>query len=208
MVTERYRDFVGVAMGFVTIPMAILSVASLAGGAWLLAIGAWRLVLLSVAPFGLCVLMSPLLEQLIVYIDHAAAVALGRHDRGQARLIAIVSGALPVLVILAWEYGCFRAIMSTSFGVPVTASWLWSYGVATGPWTLLAARVSRFRRTLCGIRAYAGHLAYWLLSFEVLIVGASPVVGAASMLLPAILPFTVGLLLALADRDALTNVRV
>ena len=195
-------------MGLVTIPMALLSIASLIGGAWLLAIGAWQLVLLGLAAFGLCTLLAPALERLVISIDDAAADALAKRGRRSANLIAAISGGLPMAVILTWEYACFHLLVSGPSEAPVVARWLWSYGVATGPWTLFAMRVSRFRRTLCGIRAYAGHLAYWLLSILILAAGAAPLPAAVSMILPAILPFMVGLLLAIADRDALRNVRV
>jgi hypothetical protein len=195
-------------MGLVTIPMAILSIASLAGGLWLLAMGMWPPVLWGVVAFTICALLAPLLEQLVVTIDDAAAQSLARREQYRAKLIAILSGGLPVAIILAWEYACFRVTLSAAHEAPVAVLWVWSYGVATGPWTLLAARVSRFRRTLCGIRAYAGHLAYWLLSFSILAAGTPSAVALATMAIPAILPFVVGMLLALADRDALTNVRV
>ena len=44
--------------------------------------------------------------------------------------------------------------------------------------------------------------------FLVLGIGVSPAAALPVMLLPAILPIAVGMLLAVADRDALTNVRV
>jgi hypothetical protein len=201
-------DLIGTAMGLVTIPMAILSVASVAGGLWLLATGIWAPVLWGLSAAIACALLARALERAVVAIDDAAAQSLARQAPGRARLIAILSGGLPVAIIFYWEYACFFSMLSASDKAPVWALWLWSYSIATGPWTLLAVRISRFRRTLCGIRAYAGHLAYWLLSFGVLIANAPLALIAASMAIPAILPFTVGTLLALADREALTNVRV
>lgn len=195
-------------MGLVTIPMAIMSVASVLGGLGLLSLGEWQLVLVGALAFGVCLAFAPILEQLVVAIDEMTVRTLERGYQSWARLIAVASGSVPMVAILAWEIACFDRLTASRADLPRIILWLWSYGIATGPWTAFAMRVSRFRRTLCGIRAYAGHLAYWLLSLSVFGLGLSLHIAAPLMILPAILPFAVGMLLALADRDALTNVRV
>jgi hypothetical protein len=202
-------DLIGTAMGIATIPMALLTIVSLFAGIALLSMGFWHPVLWGALAFMLCTALAPALEQIVVQIDDAAARALARQERLTGQVIAILSGGLPVAVLLAWEFAVFHFIMAgASSKVTTLLLWLWSYGVATGPWTLLVLRVSRFRRTLCGVRAYAGHSSYWLLSLLTLETSVSPSTAAASMLFPAILPFVLGFLLALADRDALSNVRV
>jgi hypothetical protein len=113
-----------------------------------------------------------------------------------------------MLVLLGCEILAFQGIMAQHVQAPTSALWLWSYGVATGPWTGFALHAGRDRRTLCSIRAYAGHLGYWLFSFLVLLCNAPVAVAALVMLLPAILPITVGWLLAVANRDSLRNVRI
>ena len=195
-------------MGLVTIPMAVMTVGSAVGAVALLMMGAWQPVLIGMVAFVACLAFAPVLEQLVVMIDTVTVRTLERRGRLPARLIAIASGSIPMIALLAWEIGCFRYLATFRSDLPHGLLWLWSYGVATGPWTVFALRVSRFRRTLCGIRAYAGHLAYWLLSIAVLGIGLGWGMTIAVMALPAILPFIVGMLLALADRDALTNVRV
>jgi hypothetical protein len=195
-------------MGLVTIPMALLSLASLVGGLVLLVSGAWVPVVVGMVAFGVCTLLVPALERLVVAIDDAAIRTLRQRGRGAAMPFAMASGGVPMAVLLCWEFACFAHFSSGYPGDHGIALWMWSYGIATGPWTAFALRVSRFRRTLCGIRAYAGHLAYWLLSILVFGVGLSPAAALPAMLLPAILPTAVGMLLAIADRDALTNVRV
>ena len=201
-------DVVGTAMGLLTIPMALLSVGSVAAGLTLAIRQAWSPVVFGLAVFLLCSILARLVEWLVIRIDDAAALSLGKGRRRHAHLAAIISGALPVAVILAAEVACLRGVIAHAAGAPAFLGWLWGYGAATGPWTLFAERVSRFRRTLVGIRAYAGHVALWLYSLLALWLDASPVAVGAAMLVPAALPFAVGLLLALADRDAITNVRV
>ncbi len=193
-------------MGLVTLPMAFLTLASIVGGVVLIATGNAAVVLWGILAFAVCVCLAPVLERFVVLIDEAAIRGRAASAHSRSRLAAIASGALPMFVILGWELACFRYLRPP--GPPAVWSWLWSYGVATTPWTVFALWVSRFRRTLCSIRAYAGHLAYWLLSALVLFAGM-PLAGAATiMLIPAILPFVVGMLLAVADRDALSNVRI
>lgn len=201
-------DLLGTTMGFVTIPMALLTIGSVAGGIVLLATGHGMLVLWGLAALAVGIAIARPLERIVVTIDEAAVRSKMSRNASFAMPIAILSGALPMIVVLGWEVACFQVFRMKGGDAPEWARWLWSYGAATGPWTIFALRVSRFRRTLCSIRAYAGHLGYWLLSVLVLF-GHLPVAAAAvAMALPAILPLIVGTLLAVADRDALSNVRV
>ena len=200
-------DAVGVVMGLFTIPMALLSIAGVAAGL-VLALGLdWSPLIFGLAAFLACSVLAQVLERLVIAIDEAAAVALGQGRRGRARIIAVVSGALPVAVVFAAEIVCLRGVFLYTASASAIA-WLWGYIVATGPWTLYAGRVSRFRRTLVGIRAYYGHVALWLFSIVALWLDVSPVVVVVVLLAPAFVPFTVGLLLALSDREAIANVRV
>lgn len=200
-------DLVGVVMGLLTIPMALLSIAGVASGLMLALWLDWSPLVFGLIALLLCSVLAQLLERLVIAIDEAAAIALRQGHRGRARVIAVVSGALPVVVIFAAEIACLHGVLLRAASVPAVA-WLWGYVVATGPWTLYAERVSRFRRTLVGIRAYYGHVALWLFSIVALWLDASPVVVAVVLLAPAFVPFTVGLLLALSDREAIANVRV
>ena len=200
-------DAVGIGLGLLTIPMALLSMGGVAAGLLLAVRQDWPALIFGVVAFLLCSAAAPLLERVVIFIDDAAARSAAH--RGRARLFAIVSGALPVAVIFTAQVVSLRGVTaSVPPTTPLVLAWLWGYGVATGPWSLFIERVSRFRRTVVSIRAYAGHVAMWLFTVAAMVVHASPVVVVLAMVIPAILPFTVGLLLALADRDAITNVRV
>ncbi len=195
-------------MGLATIPMALLSVGSVAAGLILVVRQDWAPVALGLVALLLCSVLARPLEALIVMIDDAAAQSLDRGRRRRARAIAVVSGAVPITVILVAEILCLRVVLGADAASPRLLVWLWGYGAATGPWTLFAQRVGRFRRTLVSIRAYAGHVALWMFSLLALWLRAPAGIVLAAMLVPAILPFTIGLLLALSDRDAIANVRV
>lgn len=199
-------DLVGTVMGLATIPMALLSVVSVISGVALLLSGAWMVVVGGIAAFVVGLIVAALLEYLVKGLDAAALAVLERRGRRAGRIVGLLSGILPMLVVLGWEYLCLTRIMATQARPELL--WFWSYGVATGPWTIFAQYVGSDQRTSCGIRAYAGHLAYWLLSALVLICHVPHWLAFAAMLLPAILPITVGTLLATADREALRNVRI
>lgn len=201
-------DVTGTALGLLTIPMALLSIASILAGLILAVRQEWAAVVLGLVALLACSSLARPLEWLAIRIDDAAARAAGHGRRRLARAVAMVSGALPVAVILIAEVVTVRLVLGASVAAPVPLAWLWAYGAATGPWTLFAQRVGRFRRTLVGIRAYAGHVALWVFSFLALVLHAPAAAVAAAMLVPAMLPVTVGLLLALSDRDAIANVRV
>ena len=205
---KQGSDAVGIGLGLLTIPMALLSAGGIVAGVVLAMRHDWSAIVIGTAAFLLCSILARLLEQLVIRIDDVAAGALGRRDRSVARIVAVVSGALPMIVILASELVCLRGVQAYASTGTAFAVWLWGYGVATGPWTLFADRVSRFRRTLVAVRAYAGHIALWLFSVLALVLHVSPGVAVAVMVLPAALPFVIGMLLALADRDAIANVRV
>ena len=200
-------DIIGVAMGVVTIPMALLSVAALLGTAWLAGSGSGLLVAIAIIAFAAGLGLALVFERLAMMLDAQAWTSLKRRGRGIGMLVGIVSASLPMIALLAWQFGCFVGI-ALGGADHALARWLLSYGVATGPWTLLAVRIGGDRRTLCGIRAYAGHLGYWLLSVLCLDLGMSAEIAGWAMPLPAILPLIVGTLLAVADRDSLKNVRI
>lgn len=199
-------DLVGKAMGLATIPMALLTVWGCVAGLILLAGGHPVIVTVGVFLFAICFALAIVVEQIVIRIDDLSARMLPRR-RAWARAVALLSGVFPMLVLLVSEYLAFRLVLGTATS-GMLLPWLWSYTVATGPWTLFTRHVSRYRRSLCGIRAYAGHLAYWLLSLNWLANHEGAASAFLLMMVPAILPVSVGVLLALADREALKNVRV
>lgn len=205
---KRGFDVTGTALGLATIPMALLSAGSIFAGLALAIRQDWSSVLHGLVAVLVCSAVARPLEALVIQIDNAASRSAGRDQYRRAGAIACVSGALPVAVILLAEVTCLRVVLGAHPASPIPLVWLWAYGVATGSWTLFAQRVSRFRRTLVSIRAYAGHVALWLFSILTFLLHAPAGVVAVAMLVPAILPCAVGLLLALADRDAIANVRV
>jgi hypothetical protein len=187
--------------------MALLLLTSIAAAFWLAFSGNVGIVALGLglaaAAFGVAWMMDVVLVQL-------EDLALAVHTRWgtiAAAPVALLCGCLPTLVVMVWAFDCYHwfKVDETVYSLD---RWLLSYGVATGPWTLFALIVSKDRRTLSGIRAYAVHLAYWLLSASLFLAPTHPVLAAALMLIPAILPVTMGTAIACADRAMLATVRI
>ncbi|WP_375428373.1 hypothetical protein, partial [uncultured Sphingomonas sp.] len=138
-----------------------------------------------------------------------ARLLLVRGDRGAARLCAAAFGLLPMLVLTAGQLAVFRSIERAAASPALLH--LWTYAVATGPATLLAFAAGRSRGTLWSIRAYAGHLSWWILITAMAAAGtgaASVPMQAVLMMLPSVLPGVTGFLLALADPRAVRTVRL
>lgn len=193
-------------MGLLAILMAALLVAGLAAGAMLAALGAVAPVatgLLTGTVFCAALAAAYLAVEPLARLARRLSV---RGHAGAARLCAAAFGLLPMLVLSAGQLAVASPAESDG-----SSSWLlipWNYAVATGPATLLGLAAGRARKTLWSIRAYAGHLSCWILLAATAGGGlVSPAIAALTML-PAILPATVGFLVALADPRALREVRL
>jgi hypothetical protein len=201
-------DFTGTLLGVLTIPMALLNAGSGIAGLWLILRGDWSAVLLGALLFAGGTIIAPSLSRMSSALANIAGAAMSEQRRAQGYLVAFLSSAWPVLVILIWEVAAFYALHRQDTGGGGIALWIWSYGVATGVWSWQAHRAESEDRTLKGIQAYSAQIAYVVLSTCLLLLDWPLAVGVGLMLLPMILPLAVGMLLALADRDALRDVRI
>lgn len=200
-------DFTGTLLSVLTIPLALLNAGCGLAGLWLIMRGDWPAVTMGVLLFIGGAVIARLLSATSKGLADLAIAATKRGLRASAYLAAILSGAWPVIVIVIWEVVTLYLIHGDT-GRNAIAIWVWSYGVATGIWSWQAHRADSRDRTLKGIQAYSAQLAYIILSACVLLLGWPVPVAIALMLLPMILPLVVGMLLALADRDALRDVQI
>lgn len=129
----------------------------------------------------------------------------GRKSLGYV-LAALSSALIPALVVTVNL--ALVDFLATHPSDRTLLWWLLSYGVATGGWTFRAQIASSRSRTLSSIQAYAAHFSYALISAGVLLLGLSPIVALALVVVPQALPFAVGFFLALADRNALRDVQI
>ena len=199
-------DLIGISMGIVTIPMAILTLAGIVGGVGLIVDGAWYPLFAGLAAIALGLGIAFAIEGLVALIDALAIAVAERIGRAAGLVVGFVGAALPMAVIIAWQWQSL--VLLPAMPGERLAIGLWTYAVATLPWTILALRADGNRRTLSGIRAYAAHIAFWLLAVTRAWFGIPAEIALLVTALPALLPIAVGTLLAVADRDALRNVRI
>lgn len=132
----------GAIAAALAIPFFILnSLAGLVGGAWLLWLGEWRLVLAGfvaavTAPFWTSILLLPSL----IFVTPAASLA----ERGNSSS-AVVLGLLGAL----WTYAAVAAWCLTVFwyvpqflgrNEPMLPFFLFAYAAATAPWAMMAQK--------------------------------------------------------------------
>lgn len=187
--------------------MAVLSALAVISALCLVVLGEANLVVLGIAVTSLVFVMTSVMPSEDGFLAERAQRAAGRGERMLAYLLAGLSSAIvPAVVVLVsiQVLKCFLDHPSTN---PLLG-WCFAYGVATWAWTLRAQIADRRNRTMTSIQAYAAHCSFALLSISVLLLGTSALFGLTVAIIPQILPFTVGLFLALADRNALRDVQI
>lgn len=193
-------------MGGATVPMALLNFGAFAAGVWLL-VGGNMAVVATGMLFGIALLGAgpalPEEDSRLADFGHRALV-VGR--KGLAYCAAIFNSVIPLFAILASEIVVLMLYRREPDAGLVL--WLWSYGVATGAWSLRARRARAEHRTVRGIQAWAAQLSYMLLSLALLVWHWS--LGAALLLVafPMLLPLVAGTMVALADRNELRDVQI
>lgn len=201
-------DFTGTFLGLLTIPMALLNVAAILSGLWVMARGDAHYLAVGIGLFTLGSIGASFMQRADGRLAEFARGALMRGRKRLAYGAAMLNSIGPITIIVIWEIITLWVLQGHMDGERDTALWLWSYGVVTGIWTLRAFISNSRNRTLTSIQAYSAQLSYVILSAAVLEIGWPLPIGIALMLLPMILPLIVGVLLAVADRSALRDVQV
>jgi len=132
-----------IAAAFVPIGVLLLILNALGGivsGIWLALIGEWWA--LGVGLVGLLVshfLVSILLMPSVLFAAPAAALSeRGKH--GVATVLAGVSSLYTAALIAGWGIGILYFFASRATAGSVIPLLIWSYGVASGPWSFLASK--------------------------------------------------------------------
>lgn len=197
----------GTVLGTATFPMAALSALAILSAFYLVVVGEANLVVLGIVVTSLVFVMTSLMPGEDGFLADRARRAADRGQRLQGYILAGLSSAIvPAVVVLVniQVLNCFIDHPS----VNPLLGWCFAYGVATGAWTFRAQIADRRNRTLSSIQAYAAHFSFAILSISVLLFGTSSLFGLTMAIIPQMLPFTVGLFLALADRNALRDVQI
>lgn len=197
----------GTVLGLATIPMVALTAASAASAVGLIMVGDANLVALGAAAvvslFGIAALILRE-DDLIADQVHRAIIA---DQKALGYFLASVSSGMVPAVVMVFSLLVLRYYLHSDSNYPLL-TWFWSYGVATGAWSLRAHLAEGRQRTLSSIQAYAGHVGYFAASVAVAGLHCSIEFGIVLLLIPQILPFAVGFFLAMADRNALRDVQI
>ncbi len=132
-----------VAAAFAPIGVLLLVLNALGGivsGIWLGVIGEWwalgvGLVGLFVSPFLVTILLIP---GLLFAAPGSALFERGR--QGPAMVLAGISSLYTAALIAAWGIGILHLFASRATAHSIIPLLIWSYGVASGPWSFLASK--------------------------------------------------------------------
>lgn len=194
-------------MGTATFPMAALSALAVISALCLVVLGEAHLVVLGISVTSLVFVMTSLMPSEDGFLAERAQRAADRGERMLAYVLAGLSSAIVPAVVVVVNVQVLECFLDHPSADPLLG-WCFAYGVATWAWTLRAQIADRRNRTLNSIQAYAAHFSFAILSISVLLFGSSALIGLTVAIIPQILPFTVGLFLALADRNALRDVQI
>jgi len=132
----------GALTAIIAVPMFILnSLAGLIGGAWLLWLGEWQLVVASVlltisAPLWISILLIP---GVVFAAPGLAAIEKGHITIGV--ILAALSAFWTYTIVTAWCLAAFSYV--PTFGSPnqpISPFLLFGYATATGPWAVMAQK--------------------------------------------------------------------
>lgn len=139
---ERAAAAVAAIFQVLSVPVMLLNFGGgIVGGIWLIVIGNWGLLglgilLMFVSSIALGLVLAPGL----IFAGPAALLM----DRGRnvfGMLFALLGNIYTFVVMTFWCVGCFYVVFRNYYqGGSIWPYLLWTYGMATGPWTYMAAR--------------------------------------------------------------------
>jgi hypothetical protein len=139
---ERAATAFAAIISVLSIPVMLLNFGGgIVGGIWLMVIGNWSLFGLGilsmfVSSFGLGLALAP---GLLFTGPAALLMERGRNVIGMA--CAMLGNLYTFAVMTVWCVGCFYVVFRLYYrGGSIWPYLLWTYGMATGPWTYMAAR--------------------------------------------------------------------
>lgn len=142
---ERAGTIIAALLGVLSFPVMLLNFGGgIVGGIWLLIIGNWSLLGLGVfSMFVSSFLLGLVLAPGLVFTAPAAlAFQNGRQVIGS--LCALIGNLYTSAIMTIWCVGCFYVVLVSYYrGGSIWPYLLWAYGMATGPWTYMAAREGR-----------------------------------------------------------------
>ena len=159
------------------VPLVLMNVlGGVVSGIWLAFLRQWGALGIGVLSliFATFTISFALLPSII--LNWPAAKLFERGHIALGSILAIPASIYTTLVMVVWCYGVFTTFLSMSSPTSLVPMLLWSYGVATGPWSYMAQRESQGND---GYDASATHvlfvsLGYLLMVAMYLFAGANP----------------------------------
>lgn len=158
-----------------SIPLMLMNVfGGIVSGIWLAFLGEWRLIFIGllVAVSGTLPISIALLPSILFALPAAKLVERGY--MALAVVLTVPSALYTVAVMSGWCYLVFSAAFTFAAERHAVPILLWSYGVATGPWTYMASKEDRGAEEpgVSTLYAFFISLAYLLMIFIRLFGGA------------------------------------
>jgi len=128
-------------LGLVSIPVTLLNFGGgIVGGIWLAFLDKWGLlglgiVSMFISSFGISLALAP---GLLFAAPAVVALDRGRYIIGG--LCLTLTNVWTYVVMTVWNVGCFYVVVGYYDHGSIWPYLLWAYGIATGPWTYMAAR--------------------------------------------------------------------
>lgn len=139
---EGLKAMIRTILSLISIPVMLLNFGGgIVGGIWLIILGDWSLIGLGVASmfvssFGLALVLMP-----SMLFAGPGALALDRRKYVIGSLCLLLANVWTLAVMTVWCVGCFHLVLGSYYhGGSIWPFLLWAYGMATGPWTYMAAR--------------------------------------------------------------------
>jgi len=143
---ERMGMVIAAVIGVLSVPVYLLNFGGgIVGGIWLAISGNWKLILIG---FLAMIVSSSFLMALALSPGLLCVGAAALATRGRRHIVAsffvLISNLYTSAVMTVWCVGCFYFVLQSFYGGGSLWPYLlWAYGMATGPWSYMAARDSK-----------------------------------------------------------------
>lgn len=124
-----------------TIPLAFLNIfGGIVAGIWLMILGEWSVLISGVVAFLLSnwILAFALLPSLGLTVAAISGLEKGR--KLQFVVSAFLSNLYVVILMVVWCVGVLYYYVSNATPSSLVPIVIWSYGIATGPWSYMASK--------------------------------------------------------------------
>lgn len=133
-----------VVLGALSLPVMLLNFfGGIVGGIWLVVVGQWGLIGLGILSMFISSFGLGLVLAVGLVFSAPAAVAFEKGKGAIGIVLALIGNLWTTAVMTLWCVGSFYVCLRYYHRGSIFPYLLWAYGMATGPWTYMAAREGR-----------------------------------------------------------------